>query len=136
MNLRFALAPLLLSVLVASAPASAQAQNGPSKGGALSEREIREILVWNSPWESRSTSPGQVYRYRTHFVVRGGELVAQVLRYATSEQGDSVVSVKEGRVIWQDTSGAEVAVAIEGQELVGTANSKTSSFNVLFKPRP
>lgn len=124
---------VLLSLLV---PAAACAQGAPAPGRAPTEQEIRERLVFNSPWESRSTVPGQVYRYRTTFIMRGDDLVAQVLRYATNEQGDSVVTVKEGRVVWQDTSGADVAVALEGDDLVGTAVSKSAKFAVVFKARP
>lgn len=135
MSLRHATSILFFLTALLALPL-AYAQSSAPRGRALSEQEIREVLVWNSPWESRASTPGQVYRYRTHFVMRGGELVAQVMRYATSEQGDSVVSVKEGRVVWQDTSGADVAVAVEGEELVGTARSATTSYSVVFKPRP
>ena len=58
------------------------------------------------------------------------------MRYATNEQGDSIVTISDGRVAWMDTDGANVSVAVQGDELVGTAISKTSNLNVAFKPRP
>ena len=123
----------LLLVLLAAHAALAQT-NAPQP--ALTDEQVRERLVFNSPWESRATTPGHVYRYRTHFVLRGSELVAQVMRYATNEQGDSVVTVSDGRLAWQDTDGGKVTVAFRGEELVGTAASKTGNLNVVFRPRP
>ena len=116
-----------------------QAAAGPSSGKAassLSEKDVKELLVWNSPWEGRATGPTESYSYRTTFVMRRDELVAQVVRYATNERGDSVVSIREGRAHWQDPAGAEVSVAVEGVgELVGTATSRSTNYSVVFKPR-
>ena len=135
MSLRYGVsAGALLLFLIAPHAVLAQA-NAPQAGRAGADQQIRDLLVFNSPWESRATTPGQVYRYRTNFVVRGGELVAQVMRYATNEQGDSVVSVSDGRLVWQDTDGSKVSVALQGEELVGIAASKTGDTNVVFKPR-
>ena len=129
---------VILSVLI-SATAFAQRDPGalPKPPRALSEQELRDFLVWNSPWDSRTASPGEIYSYRTVFVVRRNELVAEVMRYSNNERGDSVVNVKEGRVIWQDSSGGDVTVALDAiGELVGTATSKTTNVSVVFKPRP
>ena len=132
---RLAAAFFFLLVIVPLA-AWAQGAPGAKPGRALTDQEIRDLLVFNSPWESSSTTPGQLYRYRTTFVMRGNDIVAQVMRYATNEQGDSIVTLKEGRVVWQDTAGADVSVAVEGQELVGSAVSKTSNHTIRFRARP
>jgi hypothetical protein len=115
-----------------SAPATAKP---PAR--VMSEQEVRDFLVWNSPWDSRTATPGQIYSYRTVFVIRRNELVAEVMRYSNNERGDSVVNVKEGRVVWQDSSGGSVTVAVDAVgELVGTATSASTNVAVVFKPRP
>lgn len=135
MNTRLLLVTLLMLV---AAPLSAAQPGAPGKPARLmTEQEIRDLLVWNSPWDSKSATPGQIYSYRTTFVMRRDELVAEVIRYATSERGDSIVNLQEGRVTWKDTTGADIAVLVEDSgELVGTAISKTTSLKVVFKPRP
>jgi hypothetical protein len=111
------------------------AQAGAPK--VLTDHEIRELLVWNSPWESRALTSNSPYSFRTIFVIRRGELVAQVMRYSTGEMGDSVVDIKEGRAHWQDSSGNEITVSVDHVgELVGTATSKTTKYSIAFKQQP
>ena len=129
---------VILSVFI-SATAFAQGGPGamPKPPRAMSEQELRDFLVWNSPWDSRTATPGQIYSYRTVFVVRRNELIAEVMRYSNNERGDSVVNVKEGRVIWQDSSGGNVTVALDDVgDLVGTATSPSTNVSIVFKPRP
>ena len=130
---------VVLSMLIsASAIAQSRTPATPKPPRAMSEQEVRDFLVWNSPWESRTATPGQIYSYRTVFVVRRNELIAEVIRYSNNERGDSVVNVKEGRVLWQDSSGGNVTVALDDiGELVGVAaTSPTTNVAVVFKPRP
>ena len=140
MNSR-SIAGAMVFVLSLFAGTTAFAQAGPpvttKPPRTLSEQELRDFLVWNSPWESRTETPGQIYSYRTVFVIRRNELIAEVLRYSNNERGDSVVNLKEGRVIWQDSSGGDVAVSLdEVGDLVGTASSRSTNVAVIFKPRP
>ena len=128
----FAIVSALISPV---AWAQAGAPANPAK--VLSEAEIRDLLIFNSPWDSKSTMSGEPYSFRTHFVMRRGELLAQVTRYSNNETGDSIVIVREGRVQWQDSSGGEVSVAVDHVgDLVGTAKSRTTNFSVIFKARP
>ena len=136
MFLRLGIPAGALLIALFTPPVVLAQTNAPQPARTLNEHQIRELLVFNSPWESRATTPGHIYRYRTSFVIRGGELVAQVMRYATNEQGDSVVTMNDGRLAWQDTDGAKVAVAVQGEELVGTAALKSGNLNIVFKPRP
>jgi hypothetical protein len=116
------------------------AQTGPPSASkppaALSEQELKNLLIWNSPWEGRATNSKETIAYRTTFAMRRDELYASVIRYSNNERGDSVVTIREGRVNWQDPAGADVSVAVEELgELVGTATSKTTNYSVIFKPR-
>ena len=129
----------IFAIVLVLIPPVAWAQAGAPANPAkvLSEAEIRELLIWNSPWDSKSTKPGEPYSFRTTFVMRRGELFAQVTRYSTNESGDSLVTVSEGRAQWQDSSGGEVSVAVDQVgDLVGTAKSKTTNYSVIFKSRP
>ena len=130
---------VILSIFISTtAFPQSRAPATPKPPRAMSEQEVRDFLVWNSPWESRTATPGQIYSYRTVFVVRRNELIAEVIRYSNNERGDSVVNVKEGRVLWQDSSGGNVTVALDDiGELVGVAaTSPTTNVAVVFKPRP
>lgn len=102
----------------------------------LQEPQLRELLIWNSPWEGRA-SPPHVYSYRTVFRVRSNAIVADTVSYATNQRASSVVSVHDGRLTWQDSNGADVNVGVaESGELVGTATSQSANLPVFFKPRP
>ena len=138
---RRSIAGAMVFVLSLLAATTAFAQAGPPVKAqpprTLSEQELRDFLVWNSPWESRTATPGQIYSYRTVFVIRRNELIAEVMRYSNNERGDSVVNLKEGRVVWQDSSGGDVAVSLdEIGDLVGTASSRSTNVSVIFRPRP
>ena len=103
---------------------------------ALSEAEVREHLVWNSPWEGRANPP-QLYSFRTVFRKRGDRLIAETVSYATNQRSASVVTVQKGRIGWQDSSGADVDVAVgQSGELIGTAISTDKNLQIVFTPRP
>lgn len=67
---------VLLLTLALSALAHAQPGATSKPARTLTEQEIKELLVWNSPWENKS-----IYSFRTTFVLRRNELIAQVMRY-------------------------------------------------------
>ncbi|HEV7801885.1 MAG TPA: hypothetical protein VGP15_12480, partial [Burkholderiales bacterium] len=109
---------------------------GPVKA-PLTENEIRELLVWNSPWEGRAAVPGRLYSYRTIFHIRRDEVIAEVMSYATNQRSDSVVEIRNGRLQWQDSNGADVSVAVgDTGELTGTVSSRSANLPIILKPRP
>lgn len=58
MSLRaVAIAMLALLSLCAAQTAAAQGVAKPP----LNDNELKELLIWNSPWEGRSTSPPGLY---------------------------------------------------------------------------
>jgi hypothetical protein len=102
----------------------------------LSEAQLRELLVWSSPWEGRAKPP-QLYSFRTVFRVRRHGLIAETVSYTTNQRSNSVVTVQEGRLSWQDSNGADVNVGVaESGDLVGTAVSAGAKLEIVFKPRP
>lgn len=102
----------------------------------LSEDQLRELLVWSSPWEGRANPP-QLYSSRTVFRVRREGFIAETVSYATNQRSNSVVTVQDGRLSWQDSSGADVNVGVaESGDLVGTAVSAGAKLEIVFKPRP
>ena len=110
--------------------------NAQGAGKALTEGQLRELLVWNSPWEGKATPP-QLYSFRTVFRVRREGLVAETVSYATNQRSTSVVTVQDGHLAWQDSNGADVNVGVaESGDLVGTADSAGAKLQVVFKPRP
>jgi hypothetical protein len=119
--------------LLMSGPACAQGV----PAGSLAEQDLRSVLLWNSPWEGRAAVPGRLYSYRTTFHARRDAIVAEVVSYSTNQRSDSVVSIQNGRLFWQDANGAEVNVALAaGGELIGTATSQTADLPIVLKPRP
>ena len=121
----FALAALSLPGM-----AAAQGQR------AFSESDVREHLIWNSPWEGQA-SPPQLYSFRTVFRKRRDRLIAETISYATNQRSASVVTLKDGRISWQDATGGDVNVAIvESGALSGTAISTDKKLQIVFKPRP
>ncbi|HEX2826843.1 MAG TPA: hypothetical protein VHP37_10890 [Burkholderiales bacterium] len=130
-TLTAAAAALLFS---GSGTAVAQVPNKPAS--ALTESELREVLVWNSPWEGAASVPGKSYSYRTTFRARRETLLAEVVSYSTNERADSVVTLQNGRLTWQDSNGADVTVTLaDAGELVGTASTKNASVPIVLKPR-
>ena len=121
----------LAALLLGSGVAAAQA---PAK--TATDEDVRNLLVWNSPWEGRATPP-HTYSFRTVFRVRRDSLIAETLRYSTNQRSDGIVSIAGGQVKWEDSDGAEVTVSLGTTgELVGTAKSSTASVPISFKPRP
>lgn len=121
-------------MLLGSAGALAQAPNKPPS--ALSESELREVLVWNSPWEGVAAAPGKSYSYRTTFRARRDTLLAEVVSYSTNQRSDSIVTIQNGRLTWQDSNGADVTVSLaDAGELVGTASTREASMPIVLKPR-
>lgn len=103
----------------------------------MNEQELRNHLIWNSPWEGRAATPPQVYSYRTVFRARRDALVAEVVSYATHQKADSVVRFSPGAASWHDSGGSEVNVLLgESGELVGTARANEGSVPIVLKPRP
>ena len=103
----------------------------------MSEQDLRNHLIWNSPWEGRSALSPPGYSYRTVFRARRETLIAEVISYSTNQKSDSVVSLAGGGASWQDSGGAEVNVLVsESGELVGTARSSNASLPIVLKPRP
>ena len=120
-----------LAAAFAAAPAAAQG------GERASEHQLREHLIWNSPWEGRSLAPPSQYSYRTVFRPRRDALVAEVTSYSTHQKADSVVTIADGRAHWHDSNGAAVSVAINNSgELVGNAKSRSNDLPIALKPRP
>ena len=128
-----AVAILALLSLAAAQVAAAQA---PAKLPA-SDAELKEMLIWNSPWQGRSTNPPGLYSYRHVFRQRRDALVAEVTSLATNQRSDSVVSIRDGALTWQDSGGADVSVALaKSGELVGTAKSRDVDLPIVLTPRP
>jgi hypothetical protein len=126
-----AIAALLFFSVGAAQYATAQGVGKP-----LSENEIREILIWNSPWEGRSTNPPGLYSYRHVFRQRRDGLIADVTSLATNQRSSSVVNIRDGTLRWQDSNGADVNVALGASgELVGTAKSRDTDVPIVLKPR-
>ena len=122
----------LLAFAVLLLPNVALAQGTPAR----SEADVREHLIWNSPWEGRA-SPPQLYSFRTVFRKRRDDLIAETISYATNQRSASVVTLQDGRIAWQDSNGAEVNVAVAATgDLEGTAISRENTLQVVFKPRP
>ena len=112
----------------------AQAPNKPP--ATLSDSELKEVLVWNSPWEGRAEVPGKLYSYRTTFRSRRDLLVVEVISYSTNQRSDSVVTLQNGRLTWQDSNGADVSVALaDAGDLVGTASRDGAEVPIVLKPR-
>jgi hypothetical protein len=129
-----ALLPLWLSqAAFAQAPMVATAAGAKQ----VTEADLKNLLVWNSPWEGRATAPGRAYSYRTVFHVRRDAVVAEVISYATNQRADSVVDFRDGQLNWQDSNGADVTVALaDGGNLVGTAMHQNTTVPIVLKPRP
>lgn len=122
----------LLAFAALTLPCMALAQDTPAR----SEADVREHLIWNSPWEGRA-SPPQLYSFRTVFRKRRDGLVAETISYATNQRSASVVTLQDGRIAWQDSNGAEVNVAVAATgNLEGTAISRENTLQVVFRPRP
>ena len=130
---------MLAAIAVLSIPAgtgAAHAQSSAKPPSALTDNEIKEVLVWNSPWEGRGAAPNQPYSYRTTFRARRDTLLAEVLSYSTNQRADSVVTLQNGRLTWQDSNGADVSVTLaDAGELVGTASSRETNVPIVLKPR-
>lgn len=135
MILRAALAALAATTIaLASAAAHAQALAKPPS--AMTESELKEVLVWNSPWEGRATAPGKLYSYRTTFKSRQNLLLAEVISYSTNQRSDSVVTMQNGRLTWQDSNGADVSVALaDAGDLVGIATTGGANVPIVLSPR-
>ena len=126
------IAMLALCALAAAPAASAQGAAKP-----LNEKDLKEILIWNSPWEGRSTNPPGLYSYRHVFRQRRDVLIAEVTSLSTNQRSDSVVYFRNGALNWQDSNGAEVNVALGASgELIGTAKSRETDLPMVLKPRP
>jgi hypothetical protein len=127
-------AAIIALAALAAGVAHAQAPNKPA--AALSEQELKEVLVWNSPWEGRAAAPGRPYSYRTTFRTRRDTLIAEVISYSTNQRADSVVSLSNGRLMWQDSNGADVNVSLaDAGDLVGTATSREANVAIVLSPR-
>ncbi len=140
MRIRSAVCGFFVSVALCTGMSTvvvAQAAGPGTVKAALSDRQIGELLVWNSPWEGRTSAPGRLYSYRTVFHIRRDAVVAEVLSYATNQRSDSVVDIRDGRLQWQDSNGADVSVALGATgDLVGTASSRSANLPIVLKPRP
>lgn len=122
----------LLAFAASSLPAMALAQGAPAR----SDTDLREHLIWNSPWEGRA-SPPQLYSFRTVFRKRREGLIAETISYATNQRSASLVTLQDGRIAWQDSNGADVNVAVAATgDLEGTAISRENTLQIVFKPRP
>jgi hypothetical protein len=121
-------------IALSAGVAHAQAPNKPA--ASLTESELREVLVWNSPWEGTAAAPGKLYSYRTTFRARRDMLFAEVVSYSTNQRADSVVTMQNGRLTWQDSNGADITVTLaDAGELVGTASTGAASLPIVLKPR-
>ena len=128
-----AVAMLALLSLAAAQVAAAQA---PAKLPA-NDNELKEMLIWNSPWQGHSTNPPGLYSYRHVFRQRRDALVAEVTSLSTNQRSESVVNIRDGALTWQDSNGADVYVAPgKAGELVGTAKSRELSLPIVLTPRP
>ena len=125
------IAMLALVALAVAQPAAAQGGAKPA-----TERELKEMLIWNSPWEGRSTNPPGLYSYRHVFRQRRDGLIADVTSLATNQRSSSVVNIRDGALNWQDSNGADVNVALGASgELVGTAKSRETDLPIVLRPR-
>ena len=130
MSIRGCIGSLVAALLLGSGAAAAQAPAKPA-----TDEDVRNLLVWNSPWEGRATPP-HTYSFRTVFRVRRDSLIAETVSYTTNQRSDGVVSIAAGHVKWEDSNGAEVNVSLGTTgELVGTATSSAADVPVSFKPR-
>ena len=124
------------TTLMLCAAGTPHAQAPVKPPSALSESELKEMLVWNSPWEGRASAPGKLYSYRTTFRTRRDLLVVEVLSYSTNQRSDSVVTLQNGRLTWQDSNGADVSVALaDAGDLVGTASREGAELAIVLTPR-
>lgn len=131
MRVRAAAVALLASVTLAAAHNAAGQDAKP-----VTENELKEVLIWNSPWDGRSTSPPGLYSYRHVFRQRRDALVAEVTSLSTNQRSDSVVSIRDGSFNWRDSDGADVSVALGASgELVGTARNGSANLPIVLKPR-
>src|SRR5688572_9739738 len=118
-------AAIAMLALLSVAAAQVAAAQGVAAKPPLSDNELKEMLIWNSPWQGRSTNPPGLYSYRHIFRQRRDALVAEVTSLSTNQRSDSVVNIKDGALYWQDSNGADVNVALGASgELVGTAKSR------------
>ena len=121
----------MAAMLLGSGLASAQAPAKPA-----TDEDVRNLLIWNSPWEGRATPP-HTYSFRTVFRQRRELLIAETVRYSTNQRSDGVVSIAGGQVKWEDSDGAEVTVSLGTTgELVGTAKTSAANVPISFTPRP
>ena len=126
----------IAAVVILCGAGGAHAQAPHKAPSALTENELKELLVWNSPWEGRGAVPNQPYSYRTTFRARRDSLLAEVLSYSTNQRAASVVTVQNGRLTWQDSNGADVSVGLaDAGDLVGTASSRGAEVAIVLKPR-
>ena len=131
---KLAAAAALLAIALGAGSAHAQAPNKPPS--ALTDHELRDVLIWNSPWEGRGVLAGTNYSYRTTFRARRDTLLVEVVSYATNQRADSVVTMQNGRLTWQDSNGADVMVSLaDAGELVGTASLREATMPIVLKPR-
>ena len=131
---QFAAAAAILVMTLGAGAAHAQAPNKPPS--ALTENELKEVLIWNSPWEGRGVMAGTNYSYRTTFRARRDTLLVEVVSYSTNQRADSVVTVQNGRLTWQDSNGADVTVTLaDAGELVGTASLRDATMPIVLRPR-
>jgi hypothetical protein len=132
-SMMLAAAATTLTLCVAGATHAQAPAKPPS---AMSESEIKEVLVWNSPWEGSASVPGKLYSYRTTFKARRDLLLAEVISYSTNQRSDSVVTMQNGRLTWQDSNGADVSVTLaDAGNLVGTASTHGTDVPIVLKPR-
>ena len=131
---KFAAAAATLAIALGAGAAHAQAPSKPPS--ALTDNELREVLIWNSPWEGRGVMAGTNYSYRTTFRNRRDTLLVEVVSYSTNQRADSVVTMQDGRVTWQDSNGADVSVTLaDAGQLVGTASSREANVPIVLMPR-
>lgn len=120
----------ILACIAVLATQNVSAQDKPVR----SEPELREHLIWSSPWQGRSVTPPGLYSYRTVFRQRRDALIAEVTSLSTNQKSDSVVTLREGALSWQDSNGAEVNVTLGATgELVGTARSTDAQLPIVLK---
>lgn len=133
MSARAVFVAMLALLALAAAPAAlAQGVAKP-----VDENGLKEILIWNSPWEGRAMTPPGLYSYRHVFRQRRDVLIAEVTSLSTNQRSASVVYFREGALNWQDSNGAEVNVALGASgELIGAARSREADLPITLKPRP
>lgn len=124
------------AILILCSGGAVLAQSPSKPPSALTESELKEVLVWNSPWEGRGMALNQPYSYRTTFRARRDALLAEVVSYSTNQRADSVVTLQNGRLTWQDSNGADVSVTLaDAGDLVGTASSRGAEVPIVLRPR-